>query len=57
MEIIHGELECRSIAKRTKNMDMICIGSIIEDFHTVNEKMYISFCEKTIKTLLEYLEN
>ena len=57
MEIIHGELECRSIAKRTKNMDMICIGSIIEDFHTVNEKMYISSCEKTIKTLLEYLEN
>ena len=35
---------------------MISIGSIIEDFHTVNEKMYISSCEKTITTLLAYLE-
>ena len=43
--------------KRTNNMDIISIGSIIEDFHTVNERMYISSCEKTIKTLLEYLKS
>ena len=36
---------------------MISIGSIIEDFHTINEKTYISSCEKTLKTLLAYLEN
>ena len=35
---------------------MISIGSIIKDFHTVNERMYISSCEKTIKTLLAFLE-
>ena len=56
VDIAHGGLECSSIMKRTNNMDIISIGSIIEDFHTVNEKMYISSCEKTIKTLLEYLK-
>lgn len=56
VEIAHGGLECSSIMKRTNNMDIISIGSIIEDFHTVNERMYISSCEKTIKTLLEYLK-
>ena len=56
-EIVHVGLECSAIAERTQNIDMISIGSIIEDFHTVGEKMYISSCEKTIKTLLKYLEN
>ena len=56
VDIAHGGLECSSIMKRTNNMDIISIGSIIEDFHTVNERMYISSCEKTIKTLLEYLK-
>ncbi len=55
-EITHGGLECSCISKRITGIDMISIGSIIEDFHTVNEKMYISSCEKTIKTLLAYLE-
>lgn len=56
-EITHGGLECTCIAKRIIGLDMISIGSIIEDFHTVNEKTYISSCEKTLKTLLAYLEN
>lgn len=55
-EITHGGLECSCIAKRMTGLDIISIGSIIEDFHTVNEKTYISSCEKTIKTLLSYLE-
>ena len=55
-EITHGGLECSCISKRMKGLDIISIGSIIEDFHTVNEKMYISSCEKTITTLLAYLE-
>lgn len=55
-EITHGGLECSCISKRVPGIDIISIGSIIEDFHTVNEKMYISSCEKTIKTLLTYLE-
>ncbi len=55
-EITHGGLECSCIAKRITGLDMISIGSIIENFHTVNEKMYISSCEKTIKTLLAYLK-
>ena len=56
VDIAHGGLECSLIMKRTNNMDIISIGSTIEDFHTVNERMYISSCEKTIKTLLEYLK-
>lgn len=56
-EITHGGLECSCIAKRIAGLDMVSIGSIIEDFHTVNEKMYVSSCEKTIKILLTYLEN
>lgn len=55
-EITHGGLECSCISKRIAGVDIISIGSIIEEFHTVNEKMYISSCEKTIKTLLSYLE-
>ena len=55
-EIMHGGLECSCIAKRITGLDIISIVSIIEDFHTVNEKMYISSCEKTIKTLLTYLQ-
>lgn len=55
-EIAHGGLECSCITKRMTEIDMISIGSIIENFHTVNEKMYVSSCEKTIKTLLAYLE-
>jgi dipeptidase D len=55
-EITHGGLECSCIAKRITGLDIISIGSIIEGCHTVNEKMYISSCEKTIKTLLAYLE-
>ena len=56
-EITHGGLEGSCIAKRITGLDMISVGSIIEDFHTVNEKMYVSSCEKTIKILLTYLEN
>ncbi|MBR0426797.1 MAG: M20/M25/M40 family metallo-hydrolase [Clostridia bacterium] len=56
-EVAYGGLECCTIAKRIKDMDMISIGSNIEGFHSVNEKMYISSCEKTIKTLLDYLKN
>lgn len=55
-EITHGGLECSCIFEKIKGLDMISIGSIIEDFHTVNEKMYISSCKKTIKVLLTYLE-
>ena len=55
-EITHGGLECSCMAQRITGLDMISIGSIIEDFHTVNERMYISSCEKTIKTLLTFLE-
>ena len=56
-EVAYGGLECCTIAKQIKDMDMISIGSNIEGFHSVNEKMYISSCEKTIKTLLDYLKN
>lgn len=56
LEITHGGLECSCISKKIAGLDIISIGSIIEDFHTVNEKMYISSCEKTIKTILAYLK-
>ena len=55
-EITHGGLECSCISEKIDGLDMISVGSIIEDFHTVNEKMYISSCQKTLKVLLTYLE-
>lgn len=55
-EIACGGLECSCISKKIEDLDMISIGSIIEDAHTVNEKMYISSCKKTLKVLLTYLE-
>lgn len=55
--IAHGGLECSCISNKTKGLDMISIGSNIEEFHTVNEKTYISSCEKMLKTLLAYLES
>ena len=55
--IAHGGLECSCISNKTKELDMISIGSNIEEFHTVNEKTYISSCEKMLKTLLAYLES
>lgn len=55
VKISHGGLECSVFAKRISNLDMISIGSIIEDFHTVNETIYISSCEKTLKTIIGFL--
>lgn len=57
IEVTHGGLEVSSILERTENIDIISIGSNIQNFHTVDEKMYISSCEKTIKTLIAYLES
>lgn len=53
----HGVLECSSFSKRIPDIDMISIGAIIEDFHTVNEKIYISSCEKTLAVLLQFIKN
>lgn len=55
-EITHGGMECSAIKRRIQGLDMISVGSKIENFHTVNEKMYISSCEKTIKVLLSFLD-
>lgn len=56
VKITHGSIECSVFSKNITKVDMISIGSIIENFHTINEKMYFSSCEKIIKLLVKVLE-
>ena len=57
-EIIgQGGIECGSIKKRIKDIDVISIGANMEGFHSINEVTYISSWEKIYKILLEILNN
>lgn len=55
-EISHGGIECASINKRIKHLDIISIGSIINKYHTLNEETYISSWIKTFNMLIKFLE-
>ena len=55
-KIAHGGLECTSIKKRMKNLDIISIGANIEKFHTVEEITYISSWLKIYRLLVKFLE-
>ncbi len=55
-EIGHGGIECSAIKKRIDGLDIISIGSLIENIHTVNEVTYISSWMKTYNLLIKFLE-
>ncbi len=55
-EIWHGSIECSTIKKRIKDLDIISIGSNIEKFHTTEEITYIKSWMKTYNLLIKLLE-
>jgi len=55
-EIFHGAIECSSIKRRIKDLDIISIGSNIEKFHTVEEITYINSWLKIYNLLIRFLE-
>lgn len=55
-EIWRGSIECSSLKKRIEGLDIISIGSIIENYHTTEEVTYISSWEKTYHLLVKLLE-
>lgn len=52
----HGGMECASINKRVKDLDIISIGANIEYFHTTNETTYLSSWVKVYECLSELLK-
>lgn len=57
LKISNGGIECSVFNKCIKNIDMISIGAIIENIHTVDERIYISSCKKVLETLIHFLAN
>ena len=55
-EIYIGSIECASIKKRIEGLDIISIGSNMEDFHTTKEITYISSWCKIYNLLIKLLE-
>lgn len=56
-EICRGSIECSAIKKRIDSLDIISIGSNMENIHTAKEKTYISSWIKIYKLLLQTLES
>lgn len=56
-EIGHGGIECSAIKKRIDELDIISIGSNIENMHTVDEITYINSWLKTYNLLIKFLES
>lgn len=55
-EIGKGGIECAAIKNRINGLDIISIGSNMENIHTTKEKTYISSWVKIYKLLLKTLE-
>ena len=56
-EMCSGSIECATIKKEIDGLDIISIGSNMENIHTTKEKTYISSWVKVYKLLLKTLEN
>lgn len=56
-EIGHGGTECSSIKKRIDELDIISIGSNMENIHTTEETTYISSWLKTFDLLIKFIES
>lgn len=56
-EICRGSIECATIKEKIDNLDIISIGSTMENIHTTKEKTYITSWIKIYKLLLKTLES
>lgn len=54
-EIGHGSTEVSAIKKRIKDLDVISIGSNMENFHTIEETTYIDSWVKIYNLLITFL--
>ena len=54
-EIAHGGMEVSAIKKRIEGLDVIAIGSNIENFHTIEETTYIDSWIKIFDLLINFL--
>ena len=54
---IHAGLECGVFSQGIKDLDCIAVGALLEDVHTVNEKLCISSTKEIYELILEVLKN
>ena len=55
-KVIHAGLECAVLKNRFPNVSMASIGPVIENPHSVNEKVNIKSVEKIFNTVLKLIE-
>lgn len=55
-DIGHGGIECAVIQKKLDGVDIICIGSKLENIHTIKETTYIDSWVKIYQLLIQCLE-
>lgn len=53
---IHAGLECGVFASKIKDLDCIAIGPLLQDVHTVNEKLSISSTQEIFDLILNILK-
>lgn len=56
VDIGHGGIECAVIQKQLDGVDIICIGSLLENIHTIKETTYIDSWVKVYQLLTKFLE-
>jgi dipeptidase D len=56
-KVIHAGLECAVLKNKYKNVSMASIGPIIENPHSIRERVKIESVEKILNTIIELLRN
>ena len=57
VEAIHAGLECGLFSSKIEDLDAIAIGALLQDVHTVSERLSISSTEVFYDILIKVLEN
>jgi len=55
-KVIHAGLECAVLKNKFPNVSMASIGPVIENPHSLNERVNLQSVEKTLNTILKLLE-
>jgi len=55
-KVIHAGLECAVLKSKFPNVDMVSIGPIIENPHSIKERVNIKSIEKTLKTITKLIK-
>ena len=57
IQAIHAGLECGLFSSKIKDLDAIAIGALLQDVHTVSERLSISSTEIFYDILVKVLKN